>query len=327
VRVFRPRARRTHLIAGATAVIAVALLGATLLLATGDTPRRAPFGAYRGALNPPALAEFERWLGADVGWALDFLSDSDWNVIAEPTAWARAWNDTPYRVVYSVPLLPQSGGSLQEGAQGAYNDEFARLGRTLIENGHADAVLRLGWEFNGDWTNWSAKDDPATFSEYWRQVVRTLRSLDGARFEYDWCPSAGPAAMPADLAYPGDEYVDYIGLDAYDVASTAGVADPAQRWRELLEQPYGLLWHRRFAHEHGKPMTYPEWGLWLRSDGRGGGDNPYYVQKMHEWIRGNDVRYHMYFDYDAADGQHRLRSGRFPRSAAEFVRLFGAAGS
>jgi hypothetical protein len=301
-------------------LVAVAL---TVVLLRDGEQGRAPFGAYRGAFNRDGVAQFERWLGRDVGWALDFLANADWNSIASPAAWAREWRDSPYRIVYSVPLIPSSGGSLQEGASGAYNHHFAALARGLVSHGEGDAVLRLGWEFNGAWSPWTAKDDPAAFIEYWRQVVRTMRSVSGAQFEFDWCPTAGPAAMPADLAYPGDEYVDYIGLDAYDVVSIAGLTDLERRWRELLMQPFGLLWHREFAREQAKPMSYPEWGVWLRADGLGGGDNPHYVEQMHEWIEANDVAYHMYFDYDAPDGEHRLDGGQFPRAAAAFLRLFG----
>jgi hypothetical protein len=322
VSVSATRARRLS-VAGAVlaGILVLALVAGALLLGGGDG--RAPHGVYRGAIDPGGVADYERWLGTEVGWALSFLPGSDWDSLASPTAWASAWTETPYRVVYSVPLLPETGGSLQEGASGEYNDHFAGLGRTLIEHGEHDAVLRLGWEFNGDWTTWTAKDDPTAFAEYWRQIVHTMRGLPGAEFDFDWCPAAGPAAMPADLAYPGDAYVDYIGLDAYDIVSTAGVTDTERRWREVLEQPYGLLWHRDFAREHRKPMSYPEWGVWLRGDGLGGGDNPYYIEKMHEWIEDNDVAYHMYFDYDAPDGAHRLDSGQFPRSESAFLERFG----
>jgi Glycosyl hydrolase family 26 len=316
------RVRRLS-VAGAVLGVGLALAVVAGALLLGREGERAPQGVYRGAIDPAAIAEYERWLGGEVDWALTFLPGSDWDSLASPTAWARAWSESPYRVVYSVPLVVESGGSLREGASGAYNDHFARLGRTLIEHGEEDAVLRLGWEFNGDWMTWTAKDDPAAFAEYWRHIVRTMRALPGSAFTFDWCPAAGPSAMRAELAYPGNEYVDYIGLDAYDVVSASGVTDADRRWQEVLERPYGLQWHREFAREHGKPMTYPEWGVWLRHDGLGGGDNPYFIEKMHEWIEDNDVAYHMYFDYDAPDGPHRLSAGQFPRSAAVFQERFG----
>jgi glycosyl hydrolase family 26 len=321
----RPRPGSASTLLAAVAIGAAAFVALAPLVSTPfpqDRRERASYGVYRGPLDPASVADFERWLGKELGWALEFLDDSEWTSIASPRPWLEAWNDSPYRVVYSVPLIPRTGGTLQEGASGAYNAHFAELAETLVQHGEHDAVLRLGWEFNGDWVSWTARDDPEAFGAYWRQVVDTMRGVPGARFEFDWCPNLGRGAMSPDLAYPGDEYVDYIGMDAYDV-SAVGTGDPTGRWHDLLQQPYGLRWHRDFARAHRKPMTYPEWGLWLRSDGLGGGDNPYYVEKMRAWIEQNDVAYHMYFDEDVSNGEHRLDTGRFPRSQTVFRRLFG----
>jgi hypothetical protein len=90
-----------------------------------------------------------------------------------------------------------------------------------------------------------------------------------------------------------------------------------------MNQPYGLAWQRDFAAAHGKPISFPEWGLTIRADGHGGGDNAYYVEHMYDWIAANDVKYHAYYEYDATDGEHRLMTGEFPIGAAAFKRLWG----
>jgi hypothetical protein len=278
-------------------------------------------GVYRGSAAPAQVAEFGAWLGRNPTVALDYVDPSSWATIEDPTWWANAWSKSPYRVVYSVALIPDSGGSLQEGARGTYNVHFRRLAETLVRHGQANAVIRLGWEFNGEWTRWTAQRDPEAFSAYWRLVVETMRSVPGAQFEFDWCVALGRFGV-VEAAYPGDSYVDFVGMDAYDTWwNEAERTDLAKRWQRMLDEPGGLRWHRDFARAHGKRMTYPEWGLWIRPDGRGGGDNPYYVEKMHQWITQNDVAYHAYFDHDAEDGQHRLLA-HFPRGASIFRSLF-----
>jgi Glycosyl hydrolase family 26 len=281
-------------------------------------------GVYRGSANPGGVGEFAAWSGSDVRWALDFLASGTWSDIESPTWWTDGWAGSPYRTVYSIPLLPGTGGTLAQGASGAHNEHFAKLGRTLVAGGEADAILRLGWEFNGGWFRWSANGDPASFAAYWRQIVDTMRAVPGQRFQFDWSPVLGQGAVAPDRAYPGDAYVDYIGLDVYDQDWFPGWSDPAQRWQNLLTQPFGLRWHRDFAAAHGKPMTFPEWGLMTRADGHGGGDNPYFIERMHDWIASNNVAYALYFEFDAPDGAHRLMNGQFPRSAARFLQLFGA---
>ena len=71
-------------------------------------------------------------------------------------------------------------------------------------------------------------------------------------------------------------------------------------------------------------MTFPEWGLSTRSDGHGGGDDPYFIQQMYDWISTHDVAHADYFEYDAPDGRHSLMNGQFPNAAAKFQALFGA---
>lgn len=278
-------------------------------------------GVYRGAANPEAVAAFGRWLGRDPTWALDFLPADSWQTISRPEWFARRWADSPYRVVYSVPLLPSSGdATLAEGATGAYDGYFRRLARGLVDAGDGDAVIRLGWEMNGDWFRWSAAGHETEFVDYWRHVVDAMRSVEGAHFAFDWCPTAGPASMSASDAYPGDAYVDLIGLDVYDVGDPN--LTPAQRWNALVAEPYGLDWQAGFAIEHAKPMTFPEWGLWLSSDGRGGGDDPYFVEQMWRWTASHDVAYEMYFDQDASE-THELTDPRLGDAARRYRALFG----
>jgi hypothetical protein len=282
-------------------------------------------GVYRGSANPAGVNQFATWSGSDVRWALDFLPSATWSDIESPTWWTSGWAGSPYRTVYSIPLIPSTGGTLAQGATGAYNAHFTKLGQALVAGGDSDAILRLGWEFNGAWYRWSAKSDPAAFAAYWRQIVAALRAVPGSSFQFDWSPVLGQGAVAPDRAYPGDAYVDYIGLDVYDQDWFPGWSDPYQRWQNLLTQAYGLRWHRDFAAAHGKPMTFPEWGLMTRTDGHGGGDDPYYIEKMHDWIASNPVAYALYFEFDAPDGRHELMSGQFPQSAARFQQLFGAA--
>jgi Glycosyl hydrolase family 26 len=311
---------------GRAVVIGLVLIVSGLSSLTGpsDASRAAvatALGVYRGPA-PERVAEFGAWLGKSPKMALDYVDSSSWSTIADPTWAASAWSKSPYRVVYSVPIIPDSGGTLKEGAAGSYNVHFRRLAETLVRLGQGNAVLRLGWEFNGEWMRWSTKYGPGLYAAYWRQIVHTMRSVAGARFEFDWCVSIGHSEG-VEAAYPGDGFVDYIGMDAYDTWwNEAERVDVARRWQGMVEQPGGLRWHRDFARAHGKPMTYPEWGLWIRPDGHGGGDNPYYIERMGEWISRNNVAYHMYFEVDAPDGEHRLMTGRFPRGAAAFRASF-----
>lgn len=307
-------------------VAALAFAGFSVATAPGHAASSAGLGVYRGAASPGQVGAFGSWLGRAPNYALDFFAGDTWALIESPDWWLNAWQGSPYSVEYSVPIIPATGGSLQEGAAGAYNSHFRKLAQTLVAHGQGNAILRLGWEFNGSWYAWYAGKDPAAFAAYWRQIVDTMRAVSpGLRF--DWNPTLGTAGMSTgvEAAYPGDSYVDYVGTDVYDQSWGLNYTDPAFRWNEFVTEKNGLNWVASFAAAHGKPITIPEWGLSIRADGHGGGDNAYFIQRMYDWITSHNVAFDMYFEFDASDGAHRLMTAQFPIGSAAYRQLFASA--
>jgi glycosyl hydrolase family 26 len=303
-------------------------------------------GVYRGARNLTGVADFERWLGRDVGVHLDFLPGGSWEEI-EGSSWQlRHWSASDATLVLTVPMLPgpwdrsyDGGVSLRDCSAGAYDRHWTRLAGNLVAHRLGGSILRIGHEFNADWYAWRAAGEEAEYAGCFRRVVRAMRKVRGSAFAFDWNPALGRLDADPLLAYPGDSYVDTIGIDVYDQswapatypipagASTQDVRGRRQRtWSRILHGDQGLEFWSRFARSHGKRLSIPEWGLTRRDDGHGGGDNPYFVEQMHRFIsdRGNGVAYFIYFDHDAPDGEHRLTGGRFGRAARAFRASFGA---
>jgi hypothetical protein len=319
----RRRLRRRRIALGALCLAAAWTAGVSSASATADPGAR--MGAFRGASNVAGIDQFESWTGRPAYRVLDFLADDDWSKISAPWWWADNWAASPYRdrMVYSVPILVDTGGTLAEGAGGAYNDHYASLARVLVARGQANVTLRLGWEFNGDWYRWriDVPNGARDYAAYYRQIVRTMRSVPGANFRFDWCTNNGNGGsawnVDPEPAYPGDDYVDFISQDVYD-RSWPATSDPASRWATIRSRPYGLDWLSAFAAAHDKPIGLPEWGLGY--DANGGGDDPYFIRKMYDWIGSHRVAYHDYWEYSA---QPRLMTGVNPRSATAFRATFG----
>lgn len=288
-------------------------------------PSVAPMlGVYRGAANERGVHDFETWLGQPVRAAEDFLPADNWSTVEGPSWMLSTWRDSGRHLILSVPLLTSSSDSLRAGAAGDYDNHFRRLAENLVANGLADTTLRLGWEFNGSWFRWKAKDCPSCFAGYWRHVVVAMRAVRGAAFTFDWNPTRGREDFPAEDAWPGDDFVDYVGLDVYDQSSTSA-SDANGRWSDLVDGDHGLRWQHDFAAAHHKATSLPEWGVVAGADG-GAGDDPTYIQHMHDWMVANGVAYDSYFAFDAPDGDHDLTDGKFPSSAARFRSLFGPPG-
>ena len=72
----------------------------------------------------------------------------------------------------------------------------------------------------------------ASFAAYFQQIVTAMRSVPGEQFRFVWNPDAGAftqSGYSVAAAYPGNAYVDVIGLDAYD-QSWAMPQTPTNAW-------------------------------------------------------------------------------------------------
>ncbi|MER7533288.1 glycosyl hydrolase [Streptomyces sp. NPDC097704] len=260
-----------------------------------------PSGFFTGSdeAGVRRIAQVQAWLGGDsltVGHT--YLPGDRWsNIEGHPALfgpWARWKAERPGRLfVLNVPLLDRNEAGLPDtevraglrrGADGAFDGHFRTLGERLVAQGLGDAVLVLGWEMNGTTYSHRCRPDPTAWKAYWRRVVGVLRGVPGQRFRFDFTPSRGLDAIPWPHCYPGDDVVDIIGMDAYD--QPAGLS-----FEEQVYEEYGLAHHVRFAAAHGKPVSYPEWGLFRN------GDNPAYVRGMLDWFAAYRPVYQTVTDY------------------------------
>ena len=96
-----------------------------------------------------------------------------------------------------------------------------------------------------------------------------MRSVPGEQFRFVWNPDAGAftqSGYSVAAAYPGNAYVNVIGLDAYD-QSWATPQTPTNAWAST-DLP-ALSAAAQFAVSNGKPLAFCEWGVAIRSDGHG----------------------------------------------------------
>jgi Glycosyl hydrolase family 26 len=294
-------------------------------------------GAYVGAANVSGLASFASatdttpTLASDSlpysgGWAgVDGANGSlDWEL-------KNGWSGTHYVLSLAVPMIPTDASgvaeaTLADGARGTYNQYFTALARTLIAAGEADAYLRLGWEFDGGAYAWSATDRTAEadFAAYFRQIVTAIRSVPGEQFRFVWNPTA--TAFTDDynlaLAYPGNAFVNVIGLDDYDQTWLKPHTSTVE-WNETTLP--NLTAAHLFAVSHRKPLAVCEWGLSTRTDGHGLGDDPSFIDNFVAWMKNpvNDVQYESYFNFSADGQDDSITQGDTPKSLAAFAADLG----
>jgi hypothetical protein len=328
----QPRATRSGDLIGYSAVLAFCILA----LAPGvfaEAPL--PLGVYlgNGETGVARMPQFTKWFGREPDRVLDFLAYDSWSSFESDARWTcESWRALGKKSVvsamtFSVPLTVQ-GTRLADVAAGAHDRSYLAVARDMIDNGWGSAVVRLGWEFNGSWMPWAASRDPAAYVAAYRRVVALMRSVPGARFTFDWCSACGKNAIAPDSVYPGDDVVDFMGMDVYTRYYNSFDAIPALRWRGVRVTAFGLDWLVHFSSEHHKKISIPEWGTgeWLVNDGgTGGGDDPLFVTSMADFLRENHVSYSDYWDYRASDYDASVSNGEHPRSGEALRSIFGAA--
>ncbi len=289
-------------------------------------------GAYDSTPTPPGMAAFAQQTRSSPTVASDYLPGNGGWADMDGSGGSLNWLLTPYRgsgytLSLGVPILPtdSSGnavGTLAQGATGAFNSYCVTLAQTLVAGGQSNAYLRLGWEFDGSWMPWAATTPgaEASFASYFQQIVTAMRSVPGEQFRFVWNPDAGAftqSGYSVAAAYPGNAYVDVIGLDAYD-QSWAVSLTPTNAWSSTTLPT--LTAAQQFASSNGKPLAVPEWGVALRSDGHGLGDDPYYINQMAAWMQNssNNVTYESYFDDNSGGVNSLITGGSFPNSLAAF---------
>jgi hypothetical protein len=296
----------------------------TACLGMAPAPKEAGLGLHAGSDNKIEQYEsFGDWLGRKVMYRVVFCDATRWEGIARPyflDASERWLKSDPGRwEILSVPLLPDGErGNFKAVSDGAHDADFRSLARQLVDHGIATrAILRLGWEFNGDWFAWSATRDPAGYKAAFRRAVRVMRET-APGLKIDWCANRGSSGgMRWTDAYPGDDVVDIISMDVYDHYNSG--------WDDLVRGDAGLQALQKFARAHGKPEAYPEWGC--STDTHGHGDNPAFVEHMADWFFAAPagVVYQGYWNTPAGGPNavlHGEGAGRVPNAASAYRRRF-----
>jgi hypothetical protein len=124
-------------------------------------------------------------------------------------------NALPADVVPQIGLevtVPK-GSSLTTIASGTYDAQIAAFVKAVKNLGRANYV-RIGYEFEGSWNNYDATGYVAAF----KRITTELRTAD-TNSATVWCSAGGSAGFMSltalDTYYPGDEFVDWFGVDIF----------------------------------------------------------------------------------------------------------------
>lgn len=175
-----------------------------------------------------------------------------------------AWSKTmPDGATLMLSFSPSYGANstldnVNAGKHDAYMAEWAKALKAYGK----EVLLRPMWEDNGGWYWWRSGGDwdKARKEKYklaFRRIVDTFRAEGASNVKFVWSPNVwGSGAGNPMLSYPGDAYVDWIGLDGYPFVGGRG--DFYRTFKVDYDALKGL----------GKPLMVAETGISIWSDAK-----------------------------------------------------------
>lgn len=124
--------------------------------------------------------------------------------------------------------------SIVEGHFDAFFIQWAKE----IKKVNGGVLLRILHEFNGDWYPWCISknnNDPELLSRAFRHIHTIFKEQQATNVRFIWCPNS--TSFPQESwnfimdAYPGDDYVDFVGLDIYN-----GAGQKMPVWRSFRKE-------------------------------------------------------------------------------------------
>jgi mannan endo-1,4-beta-mannosidase len=145
----------------------------------------------------------------------------------------------------SIPApadLSQPDFQLSDVISGTYDSYIREFATAAKEWGHP-FFLRFNWEMNGGWFAWAEGvngNQPGEYVAAWRHVHDIFTSVGATNATWVWCPNVDPDHVLQGLnsLYPGDEYVDWTGLDGYNWGTNPNGPKGWMSFEKLFESTY-----------------------------------------------------------------------------------------
>lgn len=226
----------------------------------------------------------DTWLGTKPAVVLLYdnaLTGESWIDTVVGTQMTKIWDQGHVPMLAWKPERPP-GERTPENierriADGAFDDTIEAWAERLASWVRGGSGFRrrfyflLAHEMNGDWYHWSAVDTdpgtttktgrttktgtPADYVAMWRRIydIFSETTLDEHTIQWIWTVNTDETGgVRTERYYPGDEYVDWIGLDGYNY----GDINPESRW-QTPEERFGPMVERMKALAD-KPLALTE---------------------------------------------------------------------
>ncbi|SDN04811.1 Glycosyl hydrolase family 26 [Streptomyces sp. cf386] len=189
----------------------------------------------------PLLKPGKKYFGAAVDGAPNSMKGLDTytrmvgkqpNLIEYYAAWGDGFDATGVRNAWREGAMTLMSwepfdtpiADIAAGKSDAYIKEYATAVRKL----NLPVVISFADEFNGHWEKWGTKDvTPEDYVAAWRHIHETFIDVGASNVIWAWSPNIVNPVKSVKLKpyYPGDAYVDWVGLIGYWTIEEDGAFD------------------------------------------------------------------------------------------------------
>jgi hypothetical protein len=177
--------------------------------------------------------------------------------------------------------------SILAGRWDGYFRRFAKEARAT----HQVIYYRFGYEMNGDWMAWG--EQPEKFTKAWRRAWKIFREEKAANVKWVFSPNViwGDRTVKRDIVpyYPGDKYVDVVGLDGYNFGDSHSRNHKWKTFEEVFQ-----------VSLDGLKRNFPDKPLWITEIGcaEGPGKAEWIQDFFSRFNADKDIRVFVWFNED-----------------------------
>lgn len=155
--------------------------------------------------------------------------------------------------------------TLQDILDGDWDTYISQRGAELAELS-MPIMVRWGHEFNGDWYPWATAhngEDPQIYVQAYQRVHDLVTAAGATNVQWIWSYNndsvPGEAWNQPAAAYPGDDYVDWVGLDGYNWGFGPSWDPTGDHWRSF-DSVIGDAYRTAMQIAPDKPVMIAEIG-------------------------------------------------------------------
>ena len=247
----------------ASVALLAAAFGATSLASPASATIKLGVYTPGAPANAQAMTDYTAMVGRQPDIVLSYRDFGLPLLYSNEMTNLRATGQTPM-----VTLEPYDQ-DISQIASGSY-DSYLREQAQVAKSWGAELMIRFAHEMNGTWYPWAGSNSsPSTYVDAWRHVVSVFRAEGVTNVKWVWAPNIQEGSKyPISPYFPGDEWIDVVGLDGYNWGSGSWASGSWDSLQTVFSTSYSIV-----TQLSSKPVIITE-----TSSSEAGGDKAAWIR-------------------------------------------------